>query len=362
MSRQSIAVTVVIAVLGLLLVARAMVGHGMGRVYSETRSVDMVEVDVPSMDPMSVDEDKVRAGEMVTVPTWIEVDDPEELERLRGEGRKVVSWTVREPVPAREVLADPANATATLDWSRTLGIWLAAFFTLAIFSFLYKDNPIYKTAESIVVGISAAYAMVVGFWDMIVPNLLGKLTPTLVQNHFQPGLTDVDPQWVYLIPAIFGVLLLMRLAPKGQWLSLWTLAFIVGTTAAIRMVGYIESDFLTQIKQTLEPVYQVVENPDGTVNGYSTFWASARQFTLVVGVLTCLTYFFFSVEHKGGVGKVARVGIWFLMITFGAAFGFTVMGRIALLAARFEFLFDDWLWIIDPSGQRVVATAASMIM
>ena len=71
MSRQSIAVTVVIAVLGLLLVARAMVGHGMGRVYSETRSVDMVEVDVPSMDPMSVDEDKVRAGDMVTVPTWI---------------------------------------------------------------------------------------------------------------------------------------------------------------------------------------------------------------------------------------------------------------------------------------------------
>ena len=106
----------------------------------------------------------------------------------------------------------------------------------------------------------------------------------------------------------------------------------------------------------------MVENPDGTVNGYSTFWASVRQFTLVVGVLTCLTYFFFSVEHKGGVGKVARVGIWFLMITFGAAFGFTVMGRIALLAARFEFLFDDWLWIIDPSGQRVVATAASMLM
>ena len=50
------------------------------------------------------------------------------------------------------------------------------------------------------------------------------------------------------------------------------------------------------------------------------------------------------------------------MITFGAAFGFTVMGRIALLAARIEFLFADWLWIIDPSGPRVVATAASMIM
>ena len=43
------------------------------------------------------------------------------------------------------------------------------------------------------------------------------------------------------------------------------------------------------------------------------------------------------------------MGIWFLMITFGAAFGYTVMGRIALLAIRLEFLFDDWLWLIDPN-------------
>jgi hypothetical protein len=73
---------------------------------------------------------------------------------------------------------------------------------------------------------------------------------------------------------------------------------------------------------------------------------------LVVGVICCLVYFFFSVEHKGVVGGAARVGIWYLMITFGAAFGFTVMGRIALLAARVEFLFDDWLWLIDPNHLR----------
>jgi hypothetical protein len=43
------------------------------------------------------------------------------------------------------------------------------------------------------------------------------------------------------------------------------------------------------------------------------------------------------------------------MITFGAAFGYTVMGRIALLAIRFEFLFDDWLWLIDPLHRRLGA-------
>ncbi len=277
-------------------------------------------------------------------------DSDAETTMVVADGRAMVTTTADDVVPA-----------IGLSWSRTIGLWLAAIFTLAIFSFLYKDNPLYKTAESVVVGVSAAYWMVIGLWDMIVPNLLGQLFPGFVQGNLLPGLATADPNWAYLVPAIFGALLLMRLAPKGQYLSLWTLAFIVGTTAALRMVAYIEGDFLSQIKATIEPLYQEVMNADGTVNGYSSFWASVRQITLLIGVLSCLTYFFFSVEHKGVVGKVARVGIWFLMITFGAAFGFTVMGRIALLAARFEFLFDDWLWLIDPTSQRSVAAAVGCL-
>jgi len=49
------------------------------------------------------------------------------------------------------------------------------------------------------------------------------------------------------------------------------------------------------------------------------------------------------------------------MITFGAAFGYTVMGRIALLAIRLEFLFDDWLWLIDPNGRRALSEAVSLL-
>ena len=83
-----------------------------------------------------------------------------------------------------------------------------------------------------------------------------------------------------------------------------------------------------------------------------TVGASTAAILVFVGVLSVLAYFFFSLEHKGALGRTAKVGVWYLMITFGASFGFTVMGRIALLAARFEFLFDDWLWLIDPSGKH----------
>jgi hypothetical protein len=358
MNRQNLGVILVFAILGVLVAARAFVGDGMGRIYSQRETVEMVRIDRPVLDPT-----QIADGEAATESAWVRTDS-DEARDFATPSSETVTWEEVTAITPGEAFAAFETGEAEnigLDWPRTIGLWLAAFFTLAIFSFLYKDNPFYKVAESVVVGVSAAYWMVVGFWDVVVPNLLGNLAPGLVQATFLPGLDSTSPQWQYLIPAIFGLLLLTRLLPKGQWLSLWTLAFIVGTTAALRMVAYIEGDFLSQVNATLEPVYQVVTNADGGVDGYATFWASVRQLTLLIGVLACLTYFFFSVEHKGAIGGVARVGIWFLMITFGAAFGFTVMGRIALLAARFEFLFDDWFWLIDPTNQRVVATAVGLL-
>jgi hypothetical protein len=107
------------------------------------------------------------------------------------------------------------------------------------------------------------------------------------------------------------------------------------------------ADFLSQISNTIIPVW--VTDSAGRFN----FWESLRSLIIVLGVLCGIVYFFFSIEHKGIVGKTAKVGIWYLMITFGAAFGYTVMGRIALLAIRLEFLMDDWLWIIDPGLKRL---------
>jgi len=242
--------------------------------------------------------------------------------------------------------------------SRTVGVWMAAIFTLCIMSFAYKDNPFYKFAEAVVVGVSAAYWMVVGFWTTLIPNLFGKLFPTWINAWAIPDLSSVhDDNWFfYFIPLVLGVMLLWRLAPKGAWIARWPLAFIIGTTAGIRLVGYIHADFLSQIRNSIKSVAVLQAGAEPTsaaaVLAGLDPWQSAKNLLLIAGVLACLVYFFFSVEHKGLAGKVSKVGIWYLMITFGAAFGYTVMGRIALLAFRLEFLFDDWLWLLDPRGSR----------
>lgn len=240
----------------------------------------------------------------------------------------------------REV--SPETPGARVSVARTTGLWLAAFFTLACYSYLYKDNPAYKLTESIIVGVSAGYWLTASFWDVIVGKALARLMPDQMRAWALPNLDPADPDLLTLVPLTLGALLFARLIPGGAWLARWPLALIVGTTAGLKLVLYLDGDFVSQIRNTILPLIVFNDNAidlDG----------SGRNILLVTSVLCCLTYFYFSVEHRGAVGRVSRCGIWVLMITFGSSFAFTVMGRITLLTMRLEFLFRDWLGLLPPN-------------
>ncbi len=331
MSRENTIWLIVFLIGAVLLFGRAMfTEHGMARMYVEESPQEFVDLG---------DEDN---------PDWVSVDEvPEDVDVSAIPADHRVSWTSQRTSNYGEFVQQPAGGNIQFSLARSIGVWLAALFTLFVLSFLIKDNPLYKIAESVFVGISAAYWMVVAFWDQIVPNLIGKLSPTFVRDWAMPGLgADERQELLYLIPLILGLMLLWRLSPKGGWISRWPMAFFIGTFCGLRLIRFLQADFLTQIRNSIDPLYV-------TEGGVFDVWASLANIILLIGVLSCLVYFFFSFEHKGVVGKTAKLGIWYLMITFGAGFAYTVMGRIALLAIRLEFLFDDWLWLIDPTDKRL---------
>ena len=66
---------------------------------------------------------------------------------------------------------------------------------------------------------------------------------------------------------------------------------------------------------------------------------------VMVGTVSVLWYFFFSLEHKRAGAGLSKLGILFLMVSFGASFGYTVMGRVSLLIGRVQFLLFEWLKI-----------------
>ena len=201
-----------------------------------------------------------------------------------------------------------------------LGVWILVLMTLSILSYLYGDNPFYKIAEHIFVGVSAGYVFALTWWDQIWPNLFGRLFPSYVDAGF-----EFSP--IYVIPLILGIFMLFRLIPSLSWLARIAIAYIVGMAAGLKFYVYINSNILMQIQNSA-----IDFNNDG--------WTIFNHILILIGVISALVYFYFSKEHKGFVGTVSKVGIYFLMIKFGASFGFAVMGRISLLIGRFEDLIN----------------------
>lgn len=208
--------------------------------------------------------------------------------------------------------------------ANVIGIWVAAFFTLCIFSFLYKDNPFYKFAEHVYVGSSAAYMLVYFYFFNIKPMLIDKF----VAN------TGVA-KWLLIIPVFFGVVMLLRVIPRLAWLSRWAIAFTIGIGAGIGITTGIHGFVLPQIKATFLPL---------VVKG--NVLESINNIILVVGVLTSLFFFYFSKEQKGSLKPTSLIGRYFIMVSLGASFGYTVMARLSLLIGRIYFLLHDWLHIM----------------
>lgn len=199
-----------------------------------------------------------------------------------------------------------------------IGLWIAAGLTLCVYSFLYKDNPFYKFAEHLFVGVSAGYGIAIMYHKLIL-RLIWE--PMWIEKNF-----------IVLIPAAIGLLMFARFIPKYRWLIRWPLAFMIGVGTGAAIPRAMQASIFEQMRASLQPFTWNL----GTINLVIIF----------VGVLCTLIYFFFSVEHKGPVGVASKIGIFFLMVSFGAGFGYTVMGRISLLIDRIYFLLHDWLHIV----------------
>lgn len=200
-----------------------------------------------------------------------------------------------------------------------IGVWIAALLTLFAFSFLYKDNPFFRFAESLFAGVSLGYYIGIVLNQTLVPNLIVPLRD------------DFPANWDLLVAGGIGILLYMRYVPRIGWVSRYALAIYVAYYIGVEFTRRLHGEVLPQLSRTILPLWP---------------WSQATLVSLVfiVGVYSVLVYFFFSKEQNAVTRRIARMGIWFLMISFGAAFGFTVMGRIALLLGRLNFLILDWLY------------------
>jgi hypothetical protein len=206
----------------------------------------------------------------------------------------------------------------------TLGNWLAALITLMLFSILYKENPLYRIAEHLYVGTSAAHGIV-----------------TTWNNTVKPALTSMPSKgtWWEIIPMVVGLMIYFNMYRPYAWVARIPMGFWIGYNAALVLSARQVIPFFNQMTSAIKPLVVMTK-------GVFNLTQSINNILFVSIVLGVLIYFFFTVEHKGIFKYAANYGRLAIMIGFGASFGNTVMARISLLIGRLTFLFSNWLGLI----------------
>ncbi len=200
-------------------------------------------------------------------------------------------------------------------------LWIAAFLTLGIFSFLFKDNPFYRFCEHLFVGVANGYYIALYWHNTLRPNLYEPLS---------------QGQFLYFVPLLLGLMYFAKFIPKISWLVRIPIGFMIGWGAGISIPANFQARILRQIEGTVV-----------TPASFHNFWSGIWAVFIFVGVVTTVIYFFFSREHKGILKPVSRLGIIFIMVGFGASFGYTIMARVSLLIGRIQFLLGPWLGLIN---------------
>lgn len=209
--------------------------------------------------------------------------------------------------------------------STNLGVWLAALMSLGIYSYLYKENPIFRVCEHVYMGLALAHLAVMG-WTNVRDMGFKKLAAGQV---------------AVLIPIILGVLLFTRWSPKVSWLSRYSLAYIVGIAAAVTITGVLDAGIISQVRGAMAPV------------------KGLNSLVALLCNVAAVSVFFFIVGSSKDVGPVlgsgpvrtivkyaSEAGRVIMMISFGAVFGTTVMARLGLFIPRLQFLFGTWIHLI----------------
>ncbi len=210
--------------------------------------------------------------------------------------------------------------------------------TLAIFSFLIKENSFYRFFEHLFIGIAAGLAPVVTLRDFLWPQIIDPMLGNTI-TYYPDGTQSEPYQSLYLlyaVPMLFGLFYYFLYSKRHQWLAKVVIGFTLGASGAVAIRGFF-AEVIPQLASSAKPL--VVFGESGVVWGQSL---SNTLFVLIL--LLVLNYFFFTFGREGSLqNRSAQWGRPLLMICFGAFFGSTVMARLALLVERVQFLVRDWV-------------------
>lgn len=218
-----------------------------------------------------------------------------------------------------------------------LGSATAFLLTVCIFSYLLGDNPFYRLAAHLFVGVAAGYVAIIAIQSVLLPRF-----STVVVAF--PALLGGDPLpfAIAVIPVLLSVMVFLKLDARFAPYGNAALAFMVGVGAAVAISGAISGTLFPQVQASWV-------NPLAGAGGGLGFIVNTVNAGLVLlATLLALMYFFYSGQKlPGGRGDrpgwmkpIAAGGEVFITIALAALYAGALAASFALLADRVAFMYQ----------------------
>ena len=196
----------------------------------------------------------------------------------------------------------------------TLVTILAAGITLMLLSYLYRENLFFRIAEHAYIGAAAAYTTLISIDSMWI-------------NYLYPRVARGE--WWFWLTVPIGLLYLFFFTRKYFYFYRYPTAIVLGVSIGTIVARYIKTQFLEQIRYTISDSTTTVVILPKPIDGI----------LLAIGVVTALFYFYFTIEFKGPLNTIAKIGRYTLVAGFGGSFALTIMSRVTLFIGRLRFLY-----------------------
>lgn len=209
---------------------------------------------------------------------------------------------------------------------------ISCLLTIMVLSYLVGDNPLFRIAVYIFIGVSAGYVGSVALYQVIIPKVMMPLINSPAENL--PML---------IVPLILSVLLLAKMFPRVGWLGGASMAFMVGVGAAVAIAGAIIGTLVPQFLAAIEPFDM------GNTNGIGLAMERFIEGTvMLIGTVTTLAFFHFGVKASGqGAGTrnpiiriMGLIGQFFIAVTFGVLFTGAYAAAVSALIGRMYFIWN----------------------
>ena len=225
-----------------------------------------------------------------------------------------------------------------------IGPIVAALLTMMVLSYLIGDNPLFRIASHLFVGVAAGYAGALAVRSVLWPGLIQPVLQAGIGGLMNPAAV-----LTLLVPAFLAFLLVLKVVPGASRLGTFSTAFLVGVGAAVAVGGAITGTLIPQSLAAMDTLNPAVASPQTGEIGLERV---VNVIIVLVGTISTLAYFRFTLRRRPAgearpagpislLGKgLSALGRSFIALAFGVMYAGAMSATLLILTQRIQFLWD----------------------